>query len=430
MRRICGRNTRSAALATIVGTLATGTVVGMVSVASGHAAWAQVGAGSGLACQPGVRPGTTGGPGNGDNGILQSGAIEMRFCGERGREVYTMGGAPYVYEVQWTLEYFSPNTLPNPSHWISRFGPIPTLCSGVPSASDLPGAKLTARLITYDSNADASTTVSLSPDTDKPTLNTTSTPPKGTKVKPGDTIKIRLEASEEYSQDRRGWQTGVKKLQLIDESPKPVVTPHWEGGQPRACAAKQWKQFLEVTYTVPANPPPVIRLRAIGEDFAGNQDFDLAEFPTGDWFGTIKKTVKGGGFNYTVDLDVAFDVVDQKGTIKGRAHGKVRTQEDQVSTCTILWTFSPSEFEMPISGRREGREIALKLEPGPSTGTNLTTCEHGQHSSSAPLSPVADHTSTTYSLWVDVLNSLVRHDTPGPYGFATRNEIYVYEARR
>ena len=46
-----------------------------------------------------------------------------------------------------------------------------------------------------------------------------------------------------------------------------------------------------------AQPPPIIRLRAIAEDFAGKKDEDVAEFPTGDWHGKFewKHVCQGGG---------------------------------------------------------------------------------------------------------------------------------------
>ena len=138
--------------------------------------------------------------------------------------------------------------------------------------------------------ADATVRFTLSRDSLKPKLTTTSTPPKGTKVKPDDQIKVRMHASERYEDAGGGsWQTGVKKIQLTDESRNQVVPPHWEGTEMRPCNQKQWEQTLEVTYTVPPNPPPIIRLRAIAEDFAGNKDDDLGEFPTkGDWYGTLE----------------------------------------------------------------------------------------------------------------------------------------------
>jgi hypothetical protein len=61
------------------------------------------------------------------------------------------------------------------------------------------------------------------------------------------------------------------------------VPPHYESSGPmRPCAQKPWELWLDVTYTVPPNPPPVIRLAARASDFAGNVDFDVGQFPTGD----------------------------------------------------------------------------------------------------------------------------------------------------
>jgi hypothetical protein len=148
-----------------------------------------------------------------------------------------MGGAPFVREWKFTEDYFPPHVISDPTQWYEAWDLLyaTSLCGNVPSASDLPGAKLTARLIVSPSKAHVSTTITLAPDTDKPTLRTTSTPRKGARAKPGDTIKIRMEASEEYvDRQREGWQTGAKKLQLIDQGPNPVVTPHWEGDQMRA----------------------------------------------------------------------------------------------------------------------------------------------------------------------------------------------------
>ena len=233
--------------------------------------------------------------------------------------------------------------------WRNVFDVRPCSLAG---GSDLPGAQLTVAFRDGDPAPDASWVMTLAPDKDKPTLTTTSTPRKGTKVKPGDTIKIRMEASEEYAPARLNWQTGVKKLQLIDEGPNPVVTPHWEGTEMRACAAKQWKQFLEVSYLVPANPPPVIRLRAIAEDFAGNQDVDVAEFPTGDWYGTFNwtHTCQGGGNkDETVGKsDLALDN-DGRGNLTGTLTGSTPERRQTIPPCSFA-SVAPGTFNAKLLG--------------------------------------------------------------------------------
>jgi hypothetical protein len=228
--------------------------------------------------------------------------------------------------------------------------------------SDLPGAKLTVTYIPPPSMPlfRMQTVLTLAPDKDKPTLKTTSTPRKGTKVKPGDTIKVRMEASEEYNNPRYGWQTGVKKIQLIDEGPNPVVTPRWEGAQMRPCKEKQWKQFLEVTYTVPPNPPPIVRLRAVAEDFAGNKDDDLGEFPTGDWYGTIGWThicTGGGNTDETRGTgDLALDY-DDRGNLTGRLAGSIPERKQTIPPCSFKYV-APATFSAKLVG---------SYTPGPDT---------------------------------------------------------------
>src|SRR4051794_4464521 len=64
-------------------------------------------------------------------------------------------------------------------------------------------------------------------------------------------------------------------------------------------------------------------LAPIGAAFAQTPG-TAGPLPTGNWFGTIKKTVKGGGHNHTVDIDFAFDI-ETSGMISGRARGRITT---------------------------------------------------------------------------------------------------------
>jgi hypothetical protein len=119
-------------------------------------------------------------------------------------------------------------------------------------------------------------------DRDRPTLKTTSVPPKGSKVKAGDRITVTMAASD--AADPSHWQTGIKTIQLVAESEdgRFIASENYE-----ACAELPERR-VQVTYIVPANPPPVVRLAALAEDHAGLTDTDAAEFPTGDWYGRIE----------------------------------------------------------------------------------------------------------------------------------------------
>ena len=137
------------------------------------------------------------------------------------------------------------------------------------------------------SKADVQVDYDRMPDREKPKLHTSSVPPKGSKVKPGDQIKVTMVARD----DATRWQTGIQRIQLMAQNPggdelvgaqdyPPVIRPN--------CESRPEPRTLVLTYTVPRNPPPIVRLRAIAEDFANHHDTDVGEFPTGDWYGTFK----------------------------------------------------------------------------------------------------------------------------------------------
>jgi hypothetical protein len=110
-----------------------------------------------------------------------------------------------------------------------------------------------------------------------PKLDTNSTPPKGTKVKEGDKIKVTMIARDHANLR----QSGIKTIQLVAES---------DGGRfiasenfppvPPGCDRLPPDRRVEATYTVPSNPPPMVRLGALAEDHAGLMDTDAGEFPT------------------------------------------------------------------------------------------------------------------------------------------------------
>jgi len=268
------------------------------------------------------------------------------------------------------------------------------------------------------------------PDREKPNLHTSSVPPKGRKVKARDTITVTMVARD----DATTWQTGIQRIQLIAvgdalvgaKDYPPVIRPNCEGRpEPRT---------LVLTYEVPRNPPPVVRLRAIAEDFAGNIDTDIAEFPIADWYGTIKKTAKGGGHNHTINIDYAFEV-ERSGTIKGRASARISTEAYEVPACTMLWTYSPSEFDIPLSGRRNGENFELTLEPGTLTATitNTGPCAGDQPSNTFPshLNP-AVHAQTKYRIPArdGATDAIDLQAGALPWGVIMRDTITIHQARQ
>ena len=148
------------------------------------------------------------------------------------------------------------------------------------NGSDLPGTLVVFKGVSTDRvNVENRLTVLIGPDQDQPTITFNSSPVKGTKVKAGDVIKIDATARERPTGGT--WQTGVQLFQLT--GPEGLIEEVEDSSRlPKPCASKSWSKALAARYTVPPNPPPVIKLCAIAKDYAGNESDKCAEFPTGE----------------------------------------------------------------------------------------------------------------------------------------------------
>ncbi len=190
-------------------------------------------------------------------------------------------------------------------------------CYYFPS-SDLPGAKFRFFVST------TSTVVTLGNDTSDPTVKVISTPARGTKVRAGDKINLKVTANEQRSGG--SWQTGVKVIQITAE-PGGLVKDPWvnPSNLPKACDDKTWEQKDEATYTVPKNPPLIIKICVIAEDYAGNQGVKCGEFPTGDvWKGTMHTEAqasfdpgRANAYSCSSAFDATLRLVIARGEISG-----------------------------------------------------------------------------------------------------------------
>ena len=202
----------------------------------------------------------------------------------------------------------------------------------LPGGSDLPGTKVivsgdfgglmgTLNAVSHD------ITISLGEDTLAPTVTIV---PRAGEVKEGDTISLKVTAKEERG--RGPWQSGVKMIQVTVGHGDLVKEP-WLNHADRAsqkCAEKTWEHTYDAAYVVPSNPPPVINLCALAEDYAGNPGYDCAQFTTITanqlvWHGRIEderasvdRALSGGGvprmptpFTYAHAIGVTFDYVQQ-----------------------------------------------------------------------------------------------------------------------
>jgi hypothetical protein len=190
-------------------------------------------------------------------------------------------------------------------------------------------------------------TLDLQLDQAKPTLTTTSVPPKGKKVKAGDKIKVTMVARDDA--EPKSWQTGIKTIQLVAESEggRFIASENYE-----ACTDPRVRR-VEATYTVPANPPPIVRLAALAEDHVGLMDTDIGEFPTGDWYGTFGWThlCQGGGMRDETrgigDLTLDYD---GRGNLTGRLAGSIPQRSMSYPGCSSFVWLTPGTFSARLVG--------------------------------------------------------------------------------
>jgi hypothetical protein len=90
---------------------------------------------------------------------------------------------------------------------------------------------------------------------------------------------------------------------------------------------------------VPANPPPIVRLTVIAEDFASNEISQVGEFPTADWYGLIEfedrrvpvQAFRKGVIEQKATVDLRLDH-DGNGKLTGQARGSWTLRTDVTET--------------------------------------------------------------------------------------------------
>jgi hypothetical protein len=274
---------------------------------------------------------------------------------------------------------------------------------------------------------DASVEYGGSPDHVKPTINVIWTPQKNTKVSHGRKINAKALARD----DADKWQSGIKTIDFdvqgggqfgFDDYPRP----------PQNCENLPPPQTSEGVYTVPNPEPPIVRLRARTSDFAGHSAQDVAEFPTGDWFGKIKKQASGGGHNHTVTIDYTFDI-DPSGTTKPRAYARIAAQPAQIPGCTFTWSYTPSELAIPISAERNGDNFQITIQAGETTAHIKSQCtaSSGSNSFRPPGINPTSYGETKFS--VPAKDGETRTVTinagPPPWGVKMTDTIEIHKAR-
>jgi hypothetical protein len=184
-----------------------------------------------------------------------------------------------------------------------------------------------------------------------PALRANSTPPKGSRVTPGQAIAVTIAA-----RDGEGpWETGVKTIQLVAES---------EGGRFIAsenfapCSEPREKR-VQATYEVPADPPPIVRLTALAEDHSGHLVQESAEFPTGDFYGTFTYPAGQPPHQHTTQADLVLNH-DGRGNLTGTMVGETRWIDASTAPGCFSSMVSPHRFRVALVGAyTEGRSLKV-----------------------------------------------------------------------
>jgi hypothetical protein len=206
-------------------------------------------------------------------------------------------------------------------------------------------------------------------DRDPPALKVTWVPPKGTKRKKGDTIAVTIVASERHEDGHASWPTGVQSLQLLADDG--LVEPTGQYRPPQPCA----RRTLPVTYTVPADPPPVVHLHALAEDGVGHESSEGADFPTVDWTGTLDfsienrapRSVQRGSTHLEFKLDEK-----QDGSVEGTVEGAY-TFADSNYQCQVS-SIAPGHVRARVTGTRTDTAMSLRVTDVVDTPPQLTPC--------------------------------------------------------
>ncbi len=242
-------------------------------------------------------------------------------------------------------------------------------CS-LPGGSDLPGAKVTLKLVLNEPapTRDWTFHYTLPDDSAAPLLRGGSNPPHGTTVQPGDTIKIHITASEPT---HAGPQEGIEDIQLI--GPDGLIDSADYGKHPIACDRSRLSKTLTTTYTVPADPPAVIHLRAIAHDYAGNESIPLtADFPTAPnaWTGTMSLTTtrvyneaeEGGPYTCS---DAWTGPLTLKVATNRSITGSLALTENGTVNCDFPFTPEPqtTSVSVPVTGTASPSAFTLIFGP-------------------------------------------------------------------
>lgn len=210
-------------------------------------------------------------------------------------------------------------------------------------------------------------------DQEFPKLDVIWDPPPGTKVRESTRIRARATASDDWNR----WQSGVRRIDLDVLPDNGSFGFHEWPARPLTCEDVPPPRTLDGVHVVPSPAPPIVRLRARAVDHAGHRSVHvrIAEYPTGDFYGTFEIETAG---RYRTRADIALNH-DGRGNLTGTMVGEQRV-DARINEC-VFRTIRPNRFRVSLVGAyTEGRSLTVFIkEIEESKLRELRACPSGSH---------------------------------------------------
>ncbi len=243
----------------------------------------------------------------------------------------------------------------------------------LPGGSDMPGAVLSFTAKRAGAQpAQAKRTITL-PDDAARGLQAVgaSDPPPGTKVRAGQRIQITAGAV-----DFTDFFTGIMSIQITTEPGGSLGEFHFPP-PPRPCDNTRRMRAGNATYQVPADPPPVIHVMVVAEDYVGNQAVANAFYPTrpGVWIAKIVMFLEQEVESGLQLAEAAMQMVlteDSTHHLTGTLTGTQR-QTLLLDKCPSETTI-PGSFEASVTGTHDGDILHLTVGGVQGRPPQVTPC--------------------------------------------------------
>lgn len=230
------------------------------------------------------------------------------------------------------------------------------LCD-IPGGTDMPGAVVRFTATTEDGNSATAEKTLQDMGAAGPVVMIESAPAAGSRVGPGDTIRLAVVAAEPTP------SRGMERVELFEGERLLAEAGNGAGvDEPVPCARNREYAGLAHEYRVPDDPPPLVTLHAIGTDFDGRRASGSVSFPTVEgevWEGDVsgEGVVDGGTYRCPALVEGTVTLlVRSDSTVAGRSDVRFRPGGECAAAGTVPYggdstgTVTDDAFEICLPG--------------------------------------------------------------------------------